>query len=81
MAVTQELLEEINDAARVLGIAPTTLCQRALRHSGLVRRLERGGRVTLETAEQLRSYIRDAKADQSSPAAPPSSSPLPERAL
>lgn len=67
MSVTQELLREINDAASALGIAPTTLCQRAVRHGGLVRRLQGGGRVTLETAEQLRSYIRAAIEEDSKP--------------
>lgn len=57
MTGTQELLQEIKDGAKALGIAPTTLCQRAVRHGGLIRRLEKGGQVTLETAEEIRSYI------------------------
>jgi hypothetical protein len=61
MAATRDLLDEIRAGASALGIAPTTLCQKAVRHGGLVRRLERGGRVTLETAEQIRSFIRAAK--------------------
>lgn len=57
MAATRDLLEEIRAGATALGIAPTTLCQRALRNGGLIRRLENGGRVTLETAETIRAYI------------------------
>ncbi len=57
MTVTSDLLNEIKKGAKTLGIAPTTLCQRAVSHGGLIRRLENGGRVTLETAEQIRAYI------------------------
>ncbi len=57
MTVTTDLLKEIKEGAETLGIAPTTLCQRAVSHGGLIRRLENGGRVTLETAEQIRAYI------------------------
>lgn len=58
MTGTQELLQEIKDGAKLLGIAPTTLCQRAVKHGGLIRRLEKGGQVTLETAGEIRDYIR-----------------------
>jgi hypothetical protein len=55
---TATLLREILTAADDLGIAPTTLCQRAVRHAGLIRRLEDGGSVTLATAEKLRRWIK-----------------------
>lgn len=62
MTVTNDLLTEIRAGAESLGIAPSTLCQRAIKHGGLVKRLENGGRVTLETAEQIRAYIKDQQA-------------------
>lgn len=57
MTITDDLMREIWEGAEALGIARTTLCQRAVSNSGLVRRLENGGRVTLETAEAIRTYI------------------------
>lgn len=59
MTITGDLLLEIRQGAKAIGIAPSTLCQRAVANSGLIRRLENGGRVTLETAEQIRAYIED----------------------
>ncbi len=59
MSATSDLLQEIKQGAEAIGIAPTTLCQRAVKHGGLIRRLENGGRVTLETVEQIRTYIRE----------------------
>lgn len=58
MTITGDLLLEIKQGAKAIGIAPSTLCQRAVANSGLIRRLENGGRVTLETAEQIRAYIK-----------------------
>ena len=52
------LLTEIQLAARDLGIAPTTLCQRAVRNTALPKRLEDGGSVTLETAGKIRDWIK-----------------------
>lgn len=41
----------------MMGIAATTLCQRAIKNGGLVKRLESNGSVTLETASKIRAYI------------------------
>jgi hypothetical protein len=68
MTLSRELLDEIRTGADSLGIAATTLCQRAVKNGGLIKRLENGGRVTLETVEQIRAYIRD-----NAPDAPPTS--------
>lgn len=57
----KELLEEIRAGAVSIGIAPTTLCQRALKNAHLIKRLEKGRTVTLETTEKIRSYIRENK--------------------
>lgn len=66
MTTTDDFLKEIKKAAKSLGIAPTTLCQNAVKNGGLIRRLENGGRVTLETVEEIRAYIRKEQADHKS---------------
>jgi predicted transcriptional regulator of viral defense system len=57
MSTSDDLLQEIKDAAETLGIAPTTLCQRAVKHGGLIERLERGGKVTTDVVDRIRAYI------------------------
>lgn len=58
MSVSMELLQEIKDGAKLLGIAPSTLCQRAVRNGAIVKRLEGGdATVTLDTAQRIRAYI------------------------
>jgi hypothetical protein len=57
MSVSLDLLQEIKDGAKALGIAPSTLCQRAVKNGHVVRRLEGGRSVTLETATQIRAFI------------------------
>jgi intein/homing endonuclease len=58
MSVSLDLLQEIKDGAKALGIAPSTLCQRAVKNGWIVKRLEEGnGSVTLETANKIRAYI------------------------
>lgn len=52
-----DLLEDIKAGAKALGIAPTTLCQRAVRNGAIVSRLEGGASVTLKTAGAIRAYI------------------------
>ena len=51
------LLGEIKDGAKALGIAPATLCQRAVQNGAIAKRLEAGRSVTLKTAEQIRAFI------------------------
>jgi len=55
---TQAILNEIRAGARQLGIAPSTLCLRALNNTKLVRRLERGGTLTVDTLDRLRKYLK-----------------------
>ena len=58
MSASLELLREIKQGAKAIGIAPTTLCQRAVKNGGLVHRLsKKQGSVTLETANKIRAYI------------------------
>lgn len=73
MVRSRELLDEIKIGAAALGIAQSTLCQRALRNTRLIKRLEDGQSVTVETVEKLRTYIREH-----SPA--PLSAPEPSKA-
>ncbi len=53
----QTFLREIKDAANVIGIAPTTLCQRAVKNGALVQRLAAGGTVTAATMRKVREWI------------------------
>lgn len=57
MSDSLELLAQIVFAAERLKMAPSTLCQRAVRNGNLVKRLEKGQSVTLRTAEKIRDYI------------------------
>jgi hypothetical protein len=59
MSIALDLLQEIKEAAAELGIAPTTLCQRAVRHGGLIRRLENGDNVRADTVDKIRAYIAE----------------------
>ncbi|WP_407529397.1 hypothetical protein [Methylobacterium oryzisoli] len=61
-----EVLAFIKSEASRIGIAPTTLCQRAVRNAQLVRRLEAEKTVTLDTVVKLKQW---AAAQPSRPAA------------
>lgn len=65
--MSKSLLDEIEAAAARMGIAPATLCKRAVENSALPRRLAAGGSVTLITAERIKAWI---KANRSRKAAP-----------
>src|ERR1700754_2464255 len=53
----QELLQEITDYCRVVGLAETTFGRRAVNDGKFISRLRNGGRITVETLERVRSYI------------------------
>lgn len=53
-----EFLAEIKVAAARMDLSPATLCQKAVRNGRLVRRLENGKSVTLDTVERIRAYVR-----------------------
>jgi hypothetical protein len=57
MSTTIKFLQEIRDGAKLLGIAPSYLCQMAVGNSKLMIRLEAGGKVTLDTVDKIRAYI------------------------
>lgn len=59
MSATSDLLQEIKEGAQQLGIAPTTLCRKAVGNGHLFRRLEDGRSIEFATADRIRAYIRD----------------------
>lgn len=58
MTATEELLEEIEAFSREAGIAPSTIGRKSVNDGKLAERLKRGGSVTLETAERIRTWMR-----------------------
>lgn len=83
MSASLELLQEIKDGAKALGIAPSTLCQKAVKNGAIIKRLEGGdATVTLETAERIRAFIeanRPNSPDDGTPPTVPDDAPV-ERA-
>ena len=57
MTASLHLLEEIKEGAKAIGIAPTTLCQAAVKNGHIIERLQAGNSVTLRTADKIRAYI------------------------
>ena len=62
----EALLQEISSYCRKTGMAESTFGRRAVNDGKLVSRLRFGGRITTETAERVRSFIRG----ESPPVAP-----------
>jgi hypothetical protein len=54
----EQLLSEISDYCRRVGMAESTFGRRAVNDGKLVSRLRIGGRITTDTAERVRSFIR-----------------------
>lgn len=57
MNAAQTLLSEIEDFSASAGIAASTLCRKAINDGKLPKRLQRGGTVTMETAEEVRQFM------------------------
>src|SRR5882672_11653518 len=55
----EQLLNEIADYCRRVGMAESTFGRRAVNDGKLVSRLKIGGRVTMETVERVRSFMAD----------------------
>src|SRR2546423_6958814 len=53
----EQLLTEISDYCRRVGMAESTFGRRAVNDGKLVSRLRIGGRITTDTAERVRSFI------------------------
>lgn len=58
MTGTQQLIQEIEALSEKTGIAASTLCRKAVNDGKLIERLRRGGQVTLETADEVRRFLR-----------------------
>src|SRR2546421_4440266 len=54
----EQLLSEISDYCRRVGMAESTFGRRAVNDGKLVSRLRIGGRITTDTAQRGRSFIR-----------------------
>lgn len=57
MIDSSKLLAEIEAYCAIVGLMPSTLCQRVVRNSKLPARLRSGGDCTTKTAERLRAYM------------------------
>lgn len=65
MTEAQALLHEIKAAAADLGIAPSTVGERAGQGGHFYRRLNEGKRIWPETAEKVRAWIAAERARRS----------------
>lgn len=54
-----DLLTDIQDFIRETGIGPSYFGKASCGNSELVERLEKGGTVTLTTADRVRSFMRE----------------------
>src|SRR2546422_4072727 len=55
----EQLLSEIADYCRRVGMAESTFGRRAVNDGKLVGRLRTGGRVTMETVERVRAFMSE----------------------
>lgn len=55
---TSFLLDRIEEAAAQRGIAPSTLCQLAVKNSKLPTRLQEGKSITLRTLGKLEAWMQ-----------------------
>jgi hypothetical protein len=53
----KEVLAEINEAAKLFGMKPSSLGMLALQNAYVAERLRRGGSLTLATLHRLRNYL------------------------
>lgn len=53
----EEVLAEINEAARIFDMKPSSLGMLALQNAYVASRLKRGGSLTLATLHRLRDFI------------------------
>lgn len=58
MSTTKALLADLETFSSKVGEAPSTTARKAVNDGKLPERLRKGGKVTLETAERLRDYMR-----------------------
>ena len=58
MTATEQLLIEIESFCQMNGLKASTLARKAVNDGKLPERLRAGGRVTLETAQTLRDFMK-----------------------
>ncbi|HVY57458.1 MAG TPA: hypothetical protein VHA77_06370 [Xanthobacteraceae bacterium] len=64
----QELLQEISDYCRQTGLAESTFGRRAVNDGKLASRLRNGGRITTETLDRIRAFMRTNRSEVVRPA-------------
>ena len=52
-----DVLAEINEAAKLFGMKPSSIGMLALQNAYVARRLKDGGSITLATLHRLRAYL------------------------
>lgn len=66
MLTSRALLIEIEAFSAAAGMAPSTVCRKAINDGKLAERLRHGGQVTLKTAERLRAFMEANKTNRPS---------------
>jgi hypothetical protein len=73
---SEQLIQDITDYCRRVGVAETTFGRRCVNDGKLVQRLRQGGRITTDTLDRIRSFMVTPP-DPSAGAAPAAKPPLP----
>lgn len=58
MTTSHDILKLIRSEAERIGIAPSTLCQKAVRNARLIKRLESGESVTVDVLGRLTAWAK-----------------------
>jgi hypothetical protein len=53
-----EIIKAVDDYSRASGLAPSTICQYALRNRKVYERITQGGNIGLASIERLMSWMR-----------------------
>jgi DNA-binding LacI/PurR family transcriptional regulator len=64
LVTEKQLLREIENVAREMGVSPATVTLRAVNNSRLPRRLAEGATVSLDTARRILEFIAAERADR-----------------
>lgn len=62
--MASDLLSEIHDFLAETGMGPSYLGKQAVGNSEIVKRLEAGRTIQLDTAEKLRAFMRAKRAER-----------------
>jgi len=55
----EKIIQAIEDYSRASGLAPSTICQYALRNRKVYQRLKAGGTTSIASAQNLLNWMRD----------------------